>query len=207
MKKTPKVLIVEDERIAAEDIKRTLEHMGYSVIGIVSSSGDALRETERNKPDLILMDIKLKGEMDGVELSRCIRERFDIPIVYVTAIADKLTLQRAKVTEPFGYVHKPVDEKELFISVEMALFRSALEKELKRNEERYRIIFDGSRDAIFISAEDARFVEVNEAAAVLTGYSKEELLKMAIPDLHEGEDLHAYKKYFHRIMQGEQITS
>lgn len=207
MERRARILIVEDERIAAEDMRRTLEYLGYSVTGVVSSSEDALREAERNKPDLVLMDIKLRGGMDGVEVAKRIRRSFDVPIVYITALTDKSTLQRAKVTEPFGYVHKPTDDKELYSAVEMALFRSAVEHKLKESEERYRILFDGSRDAIFITGEDGRFMDVNEAASVLTGYSKDELLKMAIRDLHEPEDLHAYKEYFHRIMQGEQLTS
>jgi len=207
MKAKPQILIVEDERITAEDIQRTLKYLGYAVSSIASSARDAIQKVDENKPDLILMDIKLRGDMDGVEATRRIHSRFDIPVVYITGMTEEATLQRAKKTDPFGYIHKPIGEKELQTAIELALYKHKMERKLKESEERYRLIFDGSRDAIFIAGEDSRFVEVNEATSALTGYSKEELLKMTIPDLHEAADLRAYKTFFRRIMAGEQITS
>lgn len=207
MKAKTKILIVEDESIIAKDIQSSLKYFGYTVSSIVSSAEEAIKEVEENKPDLVLMDIKLRGDMDGVEATERIRAHFDIPIVYITGLSDELTFKRAKKTKPFGYIHKPIEKKDLNTTVEMALYRHEMERELKESKQYFRSIFEGSRDAIFIVGEYSRFVEVNEAASTLTGYSKEELKKMSIPDLHEAADLHAYKAYYDSIMAGEKITS
>src|SRR5580693_6352432 len=91
-----RILIVEDERITAEDLEEVLKDLGYQVSAVVSSGEEAIREAERNRPDLVLMDIRIKGEMDGTEAARLLRERFDVPVVYLTAHADRDTLDRAK---------------------------------------------------------------------------------------------------------------
>lgn len=118
-----RIMIVEDERITAEDIHDILTHLGYTVTAVVSSGEEAIREAERTRPDLVLMDIRIKGEMDGIQAAREIRERFDIPVVYLTAHADRETLERAKLAEPLGYLVKPFQEPELQASIEMALHK------------------------------------------------------------------------------------
>ena len=117
MKAKPQILIVEDELIAAEDLRITLTNLGYEVSSMVSSGRKAIKEIEEKKPNLILMDIKLKGDIDGVETSEQIRARFNIPIIYITALSDNDALQRAKTTEPFGYIHKPIEENELHTAI------------------------------------------------------------------------------------------
>ena len=202
-----RILIVEDENIVAMDIQKRLERLGYGVAVIASSGEEAVEAVGWLAPDLVLMDIKLRGDMDGTQAAEQIRDRFNIPVIYLTAYTDDATLNLAKITEPYGYIVKPFGDRVLHSTINMALYKHKAEQALKESEERYRTIFDGSRDAIFITAEDAGFVEVNEAALALTGYSREELKKMAIPDLHEEKDTHAYEQFFHRIMSGEQITS
>lgn len=115
------ILIVEDESIIALDIKDQLESLGYTVQAIVSSGEEALEEVKKIKPDLVLMDIVLKGDIDGVETAQKIRDSFDIPIIYLTAHSDEHTLKRAKITEPFGYIIKPSVNKELHGAIEKAL--------------------------------------------------------------------------------------
>ncbi|MFC1783616.1 PAS domain S-box protein [Planctomycetota bacterium] len=202
-----KILVAEDESITAKDIAETLKSQGYDVPAVAFSGEEAIQKAEALRPDLVLMDIVLKGEVDGIAAAEQIRDRFDIPVVYLTAYTDNEIVARARITEPFGYIIKPFEARELRTNIEMALYKHKMERTLRESEERYRTIFDGSRDAVFIAAEDARFVEVNEAAVALTGYSGEELKEMTIPDLHEEEDTHAYQQFFHRIMSGEQITS
>ena len=124
-----RILIVEDEHIVAMGIKKMLKNLGYTVTGVASSGEDAISKTESTFPDVVLMDIMLKGDMDGVEAAREIRERFDVPIVYLTAYSDNNILERAKITEPFGYIIKPFDEKDLYSSIEIALHRQRKEKE------------------------------------------------------------------------------
>jgi len=124
-----RILIVEDEHIVARGIKRMLKSLGYTVTGVASSGEDAISKAESTFPDIVLMDIMLKGDMDGVEATREIKARFDIPVVYLTAYSDNNILERAKITEPFGYIIKPFDEKDLYSSIEVALHRQRKEKE------------------------------------------------------------------------------
>jgi CheY-like chemotaxis protein len=116
-----KILLAEDENIVALDIKSRLIGLGYAVPAVVSSGEDAIRKTAETRPDLVLMDIKLKGEMDGIETAAQIKARFGIPVIYLTAYVDNDTMQRAKQTEPLGYVTKPYEEEDLGRSIEMAL--------------------------------------------------------------------------------------
>jgi len=133
-----RMLIVEDERIVAEDIGRSLDKLGYSVLGIASSGEEAVKKAEELGPDLVLMDIVLKGGMDGVAAAREIQARLKIPVVYVTAYADDETLERAKVTEPFGYIVKPFEERELYTSIEVAFYRHKMEEELRSSRQQLR---------------------------------------------------------------------
>jgi 1,2-diacylglycerol 3-beta-glucosyltransferase len=120
-------MVVEDESIIALNIQSNLESLGYDVPVIVASGEKAVEEAGKLRPDLVLMDIVLAGDMDGVEAAAQIRARFDIPVVYLTAHADDKTLRRAQDTEPFGYILKPFDEKQLHTTVEMALYRHKAE--------------------------------------------------------------------------------
>ena len=108
-----RIVVVEDESIIALDIQSRLKKLGYEVPAIASSGEQALRTIAEIRPDLVLMDIKLRGQMDGVSTTEKIRSRFDIPVIYLTAYADARTLERAKVTKPFSYLLKPLEEKEL----------------------------------------------------------------------------------------------
>jgi signal transduction histidine kinase len=136
------ILIVEDERIVARDIEKRLKKLGYQVVGSVASGEDAIRQAQLTLPDLALMDIQLKGPIDGIQTAEQIHTDLDIPVVFLTAYADEETLQRAKVTEPFGYIVKPFDERDLHAAIEVALrrrlaeaaIRVALEKERELTE-------------------------------------------------------------------------
>jgi len=126
-----KILIVENERIIAEDLKRILLGFGYDVIEMAATGLNAINIAQTMKPDLILMDIILEGTMDGVEAAEQIRDKCDIPVVYLTAYADKKTLEIAKVSGPFGYLIKPFEEKELYATIEMAFYKDQTEKALR----------------------------------------------------------------------------
>ena len=129
-----RILIVEDQVIVARDEQYTLEDLGYIVVGSSVTGEDAIAKAEEHQPDLVLMDIMLKGEMDGIEAAQQIRERFDIPVIFVTAYADRATLHRAKLIEPFGYILKPFEEADLRTNIEMALYKHEMEKRLKESE-------------------------------------------------------------------------
>ncbi len=129
-KDAPTVLVVEDESIVAMDMERRLRGLGYVVAGRVLTGKDAIREDENLKPDVILMDIHLKGEMDGIEAADIIRRHRSVPVIYITAYSDQATLERAKQTQPHGYILKPFQEREIHSVIEMALYKHRSEAEL-----------------------------------------------------------------------------
>jgi signal transduction histidine kinase len=127
-----KILIVEDEFIVAEDIACRLEKLGYQVVGMAASGENAIEMAAENEPDLILMDIVLQGELDGINTAQEIKERFAIPVIFLTAYADQKTFQRAKLTEPFGYLTKPFQQRDLQTNIELALQRSQIESRVRQ---------------------------------------------------------------------------
>jgi PAS domain S-box-containing protein/putative nucleotidyltransferase with HDIG domain len=173
-KKKKQILVVEDERIVAADVRMSLKRLGYDACGIATSGEHAIKKAEEARPDLVLMDIVLEGEMDGIEATSIIQSRFDIPVVYLTAYADEKTLERAKKSEPFGYILKPFEDKDVHSTIEMALHKYEMGKLLKESEERYRGVVENAHDAIYILALNS-FQYVNPAFESLTGRSKKEL--------------------------------
>ena len=127
-----RILVVEDELIIADDIQRTLDRLGYYVCAHVETGEEALQKAKQEKPDLVLMDIKIKGYIDGIETADQIRTYLDIPVVYLTGMSDEKTLARAKITEPFGYVIKPFKDRELHAVLEMAFYKHQMEEERAR---------------------------------------------------------------------------
>jgi signal transduction histidine kinase len=125
------ILVVEDERLVADDLRETLEYLGYSISDLVASGEEAIVKAEEKKPNLVLMDIRLEGKMDGIEASIHIQSLFNIPVVYLTANTDQATLERAKFSQPFGYILKPFDEKTLSTTIEIALSRHQAEIDIK----------------------------------------------------------------------------
>lgn len=126
-----KILIVEDEKVVAMDIKRRLENLGYNVTDLISSGERSLESIAENPPDLVLMDIKLEGKMDGVETAHLIRKHFNVPVIYLTAYYDEEILERAQKTEPFSYILKPFHDQELYASIKIAIYRQQVESRLR----------------------------------------------------------------------------
>jgi AmiR/NasT family two-component response regulator len=129
------ILVVEDEGIIALDLQAQLKSLGYDVLGRAASGREAIEKVVTRQPDLVLMDIRLKGNSDGVDIAQEIREQFNIPVIYMTASNDEETLQRAMVTEPFGYLVKPVEATTLYASIEMALHKHKVEETLRESYE------------------------------------------------------------------------
>jgi CheY-like chemotaxis protein len=134
------VVIVEDECIAAEDIRRRLVSWGYDVSAVVATGEDAIQSAERIHPDVVLMDIHLKGRMDGVEAAERIRARLNVPVIYATAYNDSETMSRAGIAGPFEMVNKPYDDIEIRAAIEIALTRQRLERRLSDLEQRHRTL-------------------------------------------------------------------
>jgi PAS domain S-box-containing protein len=180
-----RVAIVEDEYIVALDIKSFLERSGYVVAGMFSSGEDLLGEFEARRPDLVLMDIKIRGRLDGVETASVIHERFHTPVVLLTAFADDETIARAKITQPFGYIIKPFEERELKTAIEIALYRAGMEHRLLESEERYRNLFHEGISANFLADQDGLVTEANAAFRALIGIGPDDALprlEALVPD-------------------------
>lgn len=126
--KNSRILVVEDEAIVAMVIKRRLQDLGYIVSGVASTGKDAIIKVEGTFPDLVLMDIRLKGDMDGIEATKTIKDKFSLPVVYLTAHSDDVTFKKAKETDPDGYILKPFTEKDLSTTIEIALHKFHKEK-------------------------------------------------------------------------------
>lgn len=129
---TSKILIVEDEALLALDLKNQLENQRYEVTAIAPSNKKAMKLIAETVPDLVLMDIQIKGKIDGVETAKMVKEQYNIPVVFLTAYADDTFLQRAKLAEPFGYLLKPIDTRDLHSTIEMALYKAGMEQERLR---------------------------------------------------------------------------
>jgi len=170
------ILVVEDEMIVAKDIQNRLTKLGYSVVKIIGNGEAAIREAAKSCPDLVLMDIKLKGEMDGVEAAKEIYTRFNIPIIYLTANADKTTLERAKITEPFGYIIKPFKERELSTTIEITLSKHQMETKLKESEKWLTTVLKSIGDAVITSDNQGAVTFMNPVAEALTGWKQEDVL-------------------------------
>jgi two-component system cell cycle sensor histidine kinase/response regulator CckA len=170
------ILVVEDERVVARDIQRSLVDLGYKVPSTASSADQAIRLASERCPDLVLMDIRIKGERDGIETATILRQRFDVPIVYLTAYADEATVERAKLTQPFGYLMKPVKTYELRSAIEIALFKHEMDKKLRDRERWLATTMRSIGDAIISTDAAGRINYMNPVAEALTGWSADQAL-------------------------------
>jgi hypothetical protein len=168
MSKT-RILVVEDESIVAKDIQRTLEKLGYEVPATASSAASAFEKLEEIEPDLVFLDVKLKGEQDGVHIAEHIKDRYDIPVIFLTSFVDQDTIDRAKVTEPYGYLVKPFNEGDLKTTVEMALFKFSKDRELRMSEQRLSNALGKIENAVFVTDQNLRLNYINEKALTICG--------------------------------------
>ena len=169
-----RILIVEDDRIVARDIQHQLSRMGHVVVGMSASGEDAVRLACSQQPDLVLMDIRLEGEMDGIEAARRIRDAQRIPIVFLTAYANDEVVQRASLTEPFGYLLKPFEEPQMRTVIQMALYKHASDTRLRLSERRYAATLASIRDGVILCNRDGRVDFMNRAAETMTGWTAAE---------------------------------
>lgn len=195
-----KIIVVEDQAIVARDIQETLRQMGYNVPGVADTGEDAIEMVKLHEPDLVLMDIRIRGNMDGIETAKRIGQVAGTPVIFITAHSDKKTLERAKLIGPYGYLLKPFERKELEVAIEMALYKRGLETaleesrleleeyrshleelvqersaELASSEEKYRTIIERANDIIII-IQDSKIVFCNERAKDIMGYEPDYLI-------------------------------
>ena len=178
-----RILIVEDERITAEDLRDILTDLGYTVTASVSSGADAIARAEETRPDLALMDIRIKGEMDGTATARVLRERFNIPVVYLTAHADSATVSRAKDAEPLGYITKPFQEAELHASIEIALHKHRQDIKVRDNQTLLASTLSAMAEAVISLNQTQTITLFNPAAEAWTGWTSAEAMGRPIEDV------------------------
>jgi signal transduction histidine kinase len=180
------ILVVEDERIVAKDIVKSLQRLGYIVIASVASGEEAIKKVSEHQPDLVLMDIMLKGNMDGITATEQIKTSFDIPVIYLTAYADENTLERAKITEPFGYILKPFDERDLHTTIEIAMRRHIAEKAVRVALEKEKELRELKSRFWFMVAHELR----NPLTSILSAVQLLEYNSNQLPELKKREYLY-----------------
>src|ERR1051325_5587518 len=166
------ILVVEDEAIVAMDIQERLGSLGYDAPGTAATGERAIELAGQLRPDLVLMDIRLNGDMDGIEAAEQIRRRLDIPVVYLTANADSPTLRRALESEPFGYLIKPFEERELHTTIQMALYKHHADRRLRESEQWLTAMLRGIADAVIATDEQTIIRFMNPVAEALTGWAQ-----------------------------------
>lgn len=190
------VLVVEDESIVSKDIQQSLKKLGYNVIGAASNGEKAIEIAAELSPDIILMDIMLKGEMTGIEAADKIKAEHKIPVIFLTAYADESTLSKAKITEPYGYIIKPFKEIDLHTSIEMALYKHGKEREVvKERDLLYSLVENkDSKDFIFVKSnsrlvklrtEDIYFVEALKDYVVINTLNSRYTIHSTMKDIEK----------------------
>ena len=177
------ILIVEDEGLVAQDVQNRLIAQGYGVAGWVISGEEALAEVEASSPDLVLMDIHLKGSVDGIEAAEQIREKYDVPVVFVTALADDDTLNRAKIADPFGFILKPFSERDLHSTIEIALYKHELDRSLRDQQAFLSAIFEGVPCSIAVVDDDHRIKMINREFVDAFGVTEVKCIDTCIGDV------------------------
>jgi PAS domain S-box-containing protein len=178
-----RILIVEDENIVSLDVQDRLTAMDYEVVGVANRGEAALSYIETHHPDLVLMDIQLKGAMDGITVAEVIRQRWRIPVIFLTAYSEDQTLQRAKLTEPFGYIIKPFDDREIHSVIEMALYKHQTEQRLRESERRYATTLKSIGDGVIATDPQGRVTFLNPVAEALTGWPLADTLGRPLPEV------------------------
>lgn len=156
-------MIVDDEAVIALRLQETLTAMGYNVVSTSHSGDESVEKARRLRPDLILMDIKMPGKMDGIAVAEIIKTELDIPVIFITAYTEHQIIERAKQAEPYGYIVKPFQDRELRAVVELALYKKDMERQLRDSELQYRSIIDSMADPIHVVDRELKFLAVNPA--------------------------------------------
>lgn len=170
------ILVVEDEQLVAEDIRLTLEGYGYRVVGTATTGEVAVRLAGESRPDLVLMDIYLAGEMTGIEAAGEIRRRFDIPVIFLTAFSDEDIIRKVREIGPYGYLLKPFNEQEMYITIEIAFYRHTMDRALRESEQRYRLFVEHFQGVAFRLSMDLAPVFYHGSLSRITGYTEDEII-------------------------------
>lgn len=181
--RTEKILIVEDERIIALDLKKRLERFGFVPPEIVSNGEDAIATAGSMRPDIILMDIMLGGAIDGIDAARHIKDNLNIPVIFLTAYSNENTLDRAKEAEPYGYILKPFKERELYTTIDIALYKFEINRKLRRQERWLSAVLHSIEDGIIATGRDGEIQFMNPVAETITGWNESEAISHTLNEV------------------------
>jgi len=184
------ILVVEDDSIEARDIKKILESAGYDVPEIVTSGEEALKNVSKSKPDLILMDIVLKRDKNGIKTDEIIKKKYKIPVIYLTAHSEDFNFEKTKITDPYAYLIRPFDSNDLIRTIDIALNKNEIEKELEDSKKHFKNLFENSPIGIFHSSTDGKFYMVNNALSNMWGYDSTEDLITQVNKTNISEKLY-----------------
>src|SRR5271165_6987822 len=164
-----RIMIVEDEALIAADLEQRLIGLGYDVVAIADSAVTALPLIEAHLPDLLLVDIRIRGSIDGIALASHIKQQFKLPVIFLTAHADASTLQRAKLAEPFGYLVKPIGTASLPSSIEIALYKHKMDQEMRRQRAWFETTLRSIGDGVVVADREELVQYINDAALTIVG--------------------------------------
>jgi PAS domain S-box-containing protein len=198
----PRILIVEDEGIIALMLQRLLTKLGYEVTAMVSSGESAIQSAAEQPPDLVLMDIRLAGTLDGIETAARIRARRDVPVIYLSAYAEEIVMAEVQHTQPYGFLSKPIRDQELAFAVEMALYKHQMEMRLRQNETKYRRLVTMLQEGVWVIDSEAQTTFVNPRMAKMLGYTVEEMTGKSLLAFVAQSDVGLAKKLLARRQEG-----
>ena len=207
---SPKILIVEDEQVVALDLERSLTGLGYEIVGIADNGRQAVRIAVETGPDLVLMDVRLRGPMDGIAAATEIRRRCQVPVVFTTAYTNDETIERAKASGPFGFLVKPYRTKELNATIAMALHQHRVAQEVVASRTWLGTILDSIRDGVVATDPEGRVRYVNPAAEGLLGWSADEAAGKPVEEVYDFTDLDGQplpERPLRRVLSGGEVPA
>jgi PAS domain S-box-containing protein len=196
---TARILIVEDSFIVAYHLQTTLESEGHIVVGKCDSGEKAIELAEALRPDLVLMDIMINGKMDGIATAFFLKKQFNLPVVYITALTDKDTISRAKITEPYGYLTKPFEDREIFTVIEIALYKHDIETKLKQSEEKYFSTVNSISDAVVTIDRDFCVTYMNPSALAISEWTIHEAIGKPVNEILHLKNEHTQEKHINPV--------
>lgn len=218
------VYIVEDESIVAKDIQNSLIKLGYQVLGISNNGEDAIQKITNTNPNIVLMDIMIKGDLTGIEVAEIIKKELHIPVIFLTAYADEATLNKAKITEPYGYILKPFKEVDLRSAIEMAIYKHQKDEEIKlERDQLYALVEhkdDANKDILFVKSnsklvklnlKEVYYVEALKDYVVIntlqTRYTIHSTMKDIEAKLNNGDFIRVHRSFIARVDKIQQIEN
>jgi len=202
-----RVMVVDDEAVITTQLEERLASMGYAVVGAASSGEEALEMAKQVEPDIILMDIVMPGTLDGIDAAKEVREKLDIPVIFLTAYADDRLVKKASHVGPFGYIVKPYQEREIRAAIEVAIYEKNIDRQLRASEEKYRNLVNTTKDLVFTVDVGGNILFANPSAKEFTGYEPEQTIGHNFAEYLHPDDVPGLLLCIQRLLSGEALES